>query len=157
MMVTSMSRKIVKYYNKDLQKWVRLNEGPQGDKGDKGEKGDKGADGTVTFSNLTSSQKASLRGASFQYNWRGTKLGVKNSDEDKYTYADLAGRLNEDQEFEELKTQNKKLIESINELYLKIDNNIDKISELEAIIAQLNEKLKHISVYKQQITTEGDN
>ena len=36
--------------------------GPQGPKGDKGDKGDKGADGTITFTDLTEEQKASLKG-----------------------------------------------------------------------------------------------
>lgn len=31
------------------------------------------------------------KGASFQYNWRGTELGVKTDEEEEYTYVDLEG------------------------------------------------------------------
>lgn len=31
------------------------------------------------------------KGASFQYNWRGTELGVKTDEEEEFTYVDLEG------------------------------------------------------------------
>jgi hypothetical protein len=52
-------------------------QGIQGIKGDKGDTGDVGPQGE--------------RGASFEYVWNGTQLGVKHSDEATYTYVDLKG------------------------------------------------------------------
>ena len=54
---------------------LRGERGVQGDKGDKGDQGDRGYD--------------------FQYEWEGTTLGVKSSDEEEFTGVDLKGEKGE--------------------------------------------------------------
>lgn len=51
--------------------------GPQGPKGDKGDKGDRGETGA--------------NGKSLEYNWEGTKLGIRQEGETSYNYVDLRG------------------------------------------------------------------
>ena len=51
--------------------------GPVGPKGDKGDKGDRGETGA--------------NGKSLEYNWEGTKLGIRQEGETSYNYVDLRG------------------------------------------------------------------
>ena len=46
---------------------------------------------TITKKDGTTETRQVLDGADFEYNWSGTSLGVKTSDEGTYTYVDLKG------------------------------------------------------------------
>lgn len=53
-----------------------------------------GADGTVEFEELTEEQVESLRGntgRNLEFNWDGTRLGIKTEDEQHYDYTNLKG------------------------------------------------------------------
>lgn len=50
---------------------------------------------TITKKDGTTETRQVLDGADFEYNWSGTSLGVKTSDEGTYTYVDLKGNKGE--------------------------------------------------------------
>lgn len=114
-----MSKKILKRWNEITGKWERLNEGPKGEKGDKGERG---VDGTVNFSSLSPSQKASLKGVGLNFKWDGTKLGIKCTDQDEYEYVDLVGQFDMEKEYEDFPTHDKTILGALKELFILIDD-----------------------------------
>ena len=76
-------------------------QGPQGEQGLQGEQGpqgEKGQDGAIKFEELTEEEIAVLKGEkgepgatgkSLEFNWDGTKLGVRQEGETEYQYTEL--------------------------------------------------------------------
>lgn len=64
--------------------------GEKGDKGDKGEKGDKGDTGAAGRDGTDGID--GLNGVGLEYQWDGTKLGIKRENELSYSYAELKGQ-----------------------------------------------------------------
>lgn len=78
--------------NKMLEDGIEGIEGPQGPQGPKGDKGETGPQGPQGLKGNTGAiGPAGKNGKSLEYNWNGTKLGIRQEGETSYDYVDLRG------------------------------------------------------------------